>query len=207
MLPVSKLCALALLAALWAADPAAAHHPMGGAVPTSLWHGLLSGLGHPLFGVDHLAFLVGIGVLAGMNGLGAAVPLAFVGASLAGVLLAAGGTALAGAEALVAGSVAVVGLVMALAWSPARPVWLMFAVAAGIVHGLVFGETIIGAEATPVVAYLAGLAAVQGNIAAAAFQIGRSWHDNPFLRSRARGAGIVLLLLGASYAVIAYSGA
>jgi urease accessory protein len=160
-----------------------------------------------LFGVDHLAFLVGIGVLAGMNGLGAAVPLAFVGASLAGVLLAAGGTALAVADVLVAGTVAVIGLAMALAWSPARPVWLIFAVAAGIVHGLVFGETIIGAEATPVVAYLAGLAAVQGIIAIAAVQIGQAWHGHPFQQSRARGAGIILLLLGASYAVIAYTGA
>ena len=37
---------------------AIAHHPMGGNTPSTLWEGLLSGVGHPIIGFDHLAFIV-----------------------------------------------------------------------------------------------------------------------------------------------------
>ena len=52
------------LATLLAATPALAHHPMGGEVPQTFWHGLLSGFGHPVIGIDHLAFVVAIGLAA-----------------------------------------------------------------------------------------------------------------------------------------------
>ena len=54
---------LALAAAL-AAEPALAHHVMGGAMPATFGQGLLSGLGHPIIGLDHLAALVGAGLVA-----------------------------------------------------------------------------------------------------------------------------------------------
>jgi urease accessory protein len=199
-------CLAALLLA-FAGEPAFAHHPTGGAVPQTLWHGLLSGLGHPLIGVDHLAFIVGIGLIAGIQGVGLAVPMAFVAASLAGVLAGQAGTAIASIEALVAGTVALAGLAMALRFAPGRSAWLVLAAAAGLLHGLVYGETVVGAEATPVAAYLIGLAAVQGAIAVAAHHMGTLWRGNPFLESRARGAGVVLGLIGASYIAIALTAA
>ncbi|MFN8984581.1 MAG: HupE/UreJ family protein, partial [Alphaproteobacteria bacterium] len=54
--------ALGLLALL--PLPAAAHHPMDGAMPETLWQGFASGIGHPVSGLDHLAFLLAAGVLA-----------------------------------------------------------------------------------------------------------------------------------------------
>ena len=42
--------------------PASAHHLMGGKTPTTFTDGILSGLGHPIIGVDHLAFLVAVGL-------------------------------------------------------------------------------------------------------------------------------------------------
>jgi len=42
------------LTALLAVDPAFALHAMAGATPTSFSEGLLSGLGHPVIGLDHL---------------------------------------------------------------------------------------------------------------------------------------------------------
>ena len=38
------------------ASPALAHQPMGGVVPETLLHGLMSGVGHPIIGLDHFAF-------------------------------------------------------------------------------------------------------------------------------------------------------
>src|ERR1044071_6160591 len=48
---------------------ASAHHVMGGKMPTTFAEGFLSGLGHPVIGPDHLAFLLAIGVAVGVGGL------------------------------------------------------------------------------------------------------------------------------------------
>lgn len=44
--------------------PVFAHHPMGGMTPQTFSQGLLSGLGHPIIGLDHFAFLVAAMLLA-----------------------------------------------------------------------------------------------------------------------------------------------
>src|SRR5262249_61127194 len=43
--------------------PASAHHLMGGKLPGNAWEGFLSGLGHPIIGPDHFAFVVGVGLI------------------------------------------------------------------------------------------------------------------------------------------------
>ena len=48
--------------------PALAHHPMGGAAATTAWQGFVSGVAHPVVGLDHLAFLLAAGVLAAAVG-------------------------------------------------------------------------------------------------------------------------------------------
>ena len=56
--------ALSLLSLL-AASPALAHHPFG--MPEgsgiSAWQGVISGIGHPLLGPDHLLFLLAIALV------------------------------------------------------------------------------------------------------------------------------------------------
>ena len=44
--------------------PAFAHHVMGGRTPATFAEGILSGLGHPIIGVDHFAAVVAVGCLA-----------------------------------------------------------------------------------------------------------------------------------------------
>src|SRR5215218_6836998 len=88
MFALSGRGAAVLLAVLaMAAEPAFAHHVMGGSTPSTFGQGLLSGLGHPIIGIDHLAFLVAVGVVVGLARLNLVLPLVFVGASAVGVLL------------------------------------------------------------------------------------------------------------------------
>ena len=44
-------------------QPAAAHHFMDGTTPATAAEGLLSGLAHPLIGLDHLLFLMAAATL------------------------------------------------------------------------------------------------------------------------------------------------
>ncbi|NKC34296.1 HupE/UreJ family protein [Falsiroseomonas selenitidurans] len=158
---------LALPALLLAPIPALAHHPMGGAVPSTFWHGIASGVAHPVIGADHLAFLLAVGLLAGLAGWGLARPLAFVAASLAGVAAGWLGFWLPGVEVLVAATVVLAGLLLALRAALPAAAWSVLLALAGLAHGQAYAEAMIGAEATPVLAYLLGLALVQGGLVAA----------------------------------------
>ena len=83
-----RLAAFSLLASSFAfATPAFAHHMMGGKLPSTFGEGFLSGLGHPVIGLDHLAFIVAAGVIAGAAGLGLWMPAVFVAASIFGVFV------------------------------------------------------------------------------------------------------------------------
>ena len=157
--------AAALAGVAGIAGPALAHHPMGGATPADLGQGLLSGLGHPIIGVDHLAFIVAVGIAASFTPRIWLSPLAFVLATLAGCLLLVGGVMLPAVEFVIAASVVAVGaLVLSGRAVPAGVYAALFALA-GLFHGWAYGQSIVGAETTPLLAYLAGFAAMQFAIA------------------------------------------
>lgn len=172
--------------------PAFAHHLMGGRTPASFSDGLLSGLGHPVIGLDHFAAVVAVGCLAAAHRLGSALAMGFVLAMMAGVALHLHGTTVPGAEILVALSVILLGVFMLLGRDVAAgAVFVLFAVV-GLIHGYVLGESIYGAEPTPLYAYLLGLAIIQSAIALAAVQITRLLSRRPAVMSPVRlvGAGI-----------------
>lgn len=149
-----------------------AHHPMSGDTPTTVWQGLLSGLGHPIIGIDHLAFIAPVGLLcafARLRSLG--LPLALVGATVLGAVLQWSGFTLAYTELMVAGSVIAAGLMLYHAPARLDATRLVFALAA-VCHGLAYGEAIIGAEPAPLNAYLVGFSLVQMMIAGLAFVAG-----------------------------------
>jgi urease accessory protein len=141
--------------------PASAHHLMGGKLPSTFLEGLLSGLGHPVIGPEHLAVLLAVGIVVGAGRLSLLLPLAFIAAMAAGVAVHANGIAVPGTEILVALSAVIVGLMLAQgrAFSPAA--WAILFAVIGFFHGYAFGESIYGAEPAPLGAYLVGLVAVQ----------------------------------------------
>ena len=165
--------ALSLLALL--PLPAAAHHPMDGAMPETLWQGFASGIGHPVIGLDHPAFLLAAGVLA------AALPRSqalravagFLAAGMAGLALHMAGIGLGMTEALVAASVLLAGLALLVTKRISAPALLTGFALAGLFHGHAFAEAVIGAEATPIIAYLAGLAVIQGVLMLGAMAVAR----------------------------------
>ncbi|QRM27916.1 HupE/UreJ family protein [Microvirga sp. VF16] len=160
LLTKTHLTALTL-AGLVAATPALAHHPMGGMTPTTFMQGLLSGFGHPVIGLDHLAALVGVGLVAARFARGLTLPAFWVVAMAAGVGLHLASLDLPYAEALVALSVVIIGIAATVRTTlPYAAIATLFAVG-GAVHGYALGESIIGAESAPLVAYLVGLVVIQ----------------------------------------------
>jgi urease accessory protein len=150
------------------AEPALAHHVMGNALPATFAQGLFSGLGHPIIGLDHLAALIAVGALAAGQRFPAALVAIFVAAMIAGVGAHIGEAPLPASEALAAAAVIALGVVLVRPRGvPVAAVLALFA-AAGFVHGYALGESIIGAEPTPLAAYLFGLALIQSAIALAA---------------------------------------
>ncbi len=153
---------------LFAVAPAWAHHPLGGAVPATAWQGILSGLAHPVIEPDHLLFLLGAAVAAAvarMQGRRAALALVvYTAAGMAGALLRVSGAVVPWAESVVALSVLAAAGWLFVRSQPAWPVAVVLACVAGAGHGYAFGEAVVGAETTPVVAYLFGLALMQAGL-------------------------------------------
>ncbi len=144
------------------AGPGLAHHPfgMGNSSELSTWQALLSGVGHPLLGPDHLLFMLGIALVGIKKTKQWVFPLLAVGL---------GGSALVQlqplpdllapwAEALVSLSLAIEGLIVL---NLLRSKWLlpMFAL-----HGYLLGSTIVGAEPSPLIGYFMGLLLSQGSL-------------------------------------------
>lgn len=188
---------LAIVPVVAGAGTALAHHPTGGQMPTTLWHGLLSGLGHPVIGPDHLAFIVAIGIAAAFARGGLGIVATFMMASTAGVLVHVANLDLPMAEPMVALSVVLAGGAIAAGFSGSRPLWLVLAAAAGLFHGYAFGETVVGAERGVIGAYLVGLALVQGMIAAGIMQFTGIYDMANAARSvHLRTAGAILAAIG-----------
>jgi urease accessory protein len=153
------LAGLTLLAL--SALPAYAHHPTGGAKVTTFAQGLLSGLGHPIIGLDHLMFLLAIGALAALVGGGVRVIVAFMIASFAGVVLHLASVGLPYVEPALAVTILAAGALLIMGGLPTSPAILALAGIGGLLHGYALAESIVGAESTPLAAYLIGLTLIQ----------------------------------------------
>lgn len=146
---------------------------MDDALPRTFLEGFLSGLGHPIIGLDHAAFIVAAGFLLALFARGLWGIAVLIAGSLAGAALHLAGIDLPAGEAAVAVSVILIGgLVIARRQIPFG--WLIGGLAiAGALHGHAYAESIFGAEPTPLAAYLIGFSLVQLGLAEVAFLLHR----------------------------------
>ncbi|WP_217476206.1 HupE/UreJ family protein [Stutzerimonas stutzeri] len=104
--------------------------------------GVLSGIAHPLFGLDHLLAMLAVGLWAAQQQGTArwALPLTFVATMLLGGLVGFAGVVIPLMETGIAGSVLALGLLVALAVRPplavAAGLTALFAASHGVAHGL-----------------------------------------------------------------------
>lgn len=192
---------LGLMALLMISPPAFAHHPLGGRLPTNAFEGLLSGIAHPVIGVDHLAFVIAAGLVGVLIKRGIAIPIAFVLASLGGTGLHLLLMDLPAPELVISASVLIFGIV--LAWGRSFSLSLVAALGAiaGIFHGYAYGEAVVGAEMTPLFSYLLGFASVQLAISLSAWKLGNFWLNNNAIQGllRLRFIGFIVCGLGAAF--------
>lgn len=166
---------LASLTLIAFATPALAHHPLGGLPMETLSHGLLSGIGHPVLGFDHLFFVIAVGVATLFTAHRVLAPAAYIAAMLLGCGLMAAGLNLPLKEAMIALSLLAVGAVVLSGRAPSLTVTLLLFAGFGLFHGSAFGDSLATGEsaagANVLIGYLAGLGAVQYLIALLAGQI------------------------------------
>lgn len=168
-----KACHLCVPALLLAPGVAFAHHFMDDALPQTFVQGLLSGLGHPLIAADHAAFIVAAGFLLALVPRGLWGIFALIAGSLIGAALHLHNYNLPGGETGVALSVLLLGGLV-IARCRIKLAWLAGGLAlAGVLHGHAYAETIFGAEAAPLFAYLIGFSVIQSGVATAAWLIHR----------------------------------
>jgi urease accessory protein len=198
---------LFVLAALVVSHDAGAHHAMEYATPATALEGVLSGLAHPVIGVDHFPFIVGLGVACYYFAQPLPVVLAFLGAALLGSLLYLLQPGLLPyADAWVAARLLALGLLfLRTRTGPAPGIGTVAALLAlaGVLHGYAYGEAVLGAEAAPVVAYLIGFPLVQVLVVALGYTIARHADRLQKRVGFMRTASLFLILPGAAFLVVA----
>ncbi len=151
--------------------PVQAHHPWEGQSDSfTLYQGLFSGLAHPILGLDHLLFLVSIGLVAGATMIYWVPSLLAVG--LVGSLLAQGIPSMPGSELLMGLSLVASAYVVIDVLKPGFLIPLIFC------HGFVLGQTVVGVEPTPLIAYWFGLLISESFLIIAGIYIIRKFNDH-----------------------------
>ena len=154
-------------------------------------HGFLEGLAHPFTGLDHLAAMLAVGVWsAGSARRRWVAPLVFVAMLLAGAMLAQTGLAFPAVEAMIAGSLIVVGLLLV---SPKQLPLLLGSLAMGgfaLFHGAAHGHELSGAAA------LAGMVLGTAVLHGLGIALGLNLRRQSVWLPRAAGLGVALFGIG-----------
>jgi len=159
---------------------------MGDSSQLTGWTGLVSGIGHPLLGPDHLLFLLAIAFIGLKRPVAWILPMLAIGlgGSLISQFIPLPDVVAPWAEALVSLSLVVEGLI-ALSVAPATWLLPLFGL-----HGFLLGSTIVGAEPTPLLTYFLGLLIGQGVLLALVGSLSKTVINRLGEQGRRLGAGI-----------------
>ena len=198
--------------ALTLAGPAFAHHPLAGAPMETFTHGLLSGVGHPILGFDHLFFIALVGISAVFTGHRLSAPLTFIAAMLIGTLSSSFGLAIPATESMIVISLILLGGIVATGRSLSNFNTLFLFAITGIFHGSAFGASIAGQEMSVgtlvLVGYLIGLGVSQYLIAVGTgFLATKSWKANKASAIPTRISGAFVAGMGVFLALEGIEGA
>ncbi len=177
---------LVLLSFVFVALPAEAHHPWESQMGDfNFLQGFASGLAHPILGLDHLLFLISVGLVGGVSLLTRVSLLLLVG--FLGTVLSQFIPIFPGSEIVMGVSVACASLV-AFGRLP-----IVFIPVFIFSHGFVLGNSMIGVEPTPLVAYSLGLLVIQSFlIYFGRFALRRFWKIKNVILWSLLGAGATI---------------
>lgn len=111
--------------------------------------------------MDHLAFVIALGLAAAFMADGLKLIVLFIVGTIAGVLARGLIASVPHLELLVSLSIVLLGFGFVAKELGRSLMWWAFAAAAGLLHGLAYGESIAGSPPTAVSSYLMGLALAQ----------------------------------------------
>lgn len=176
-----------------AASPAFAHTGIGG-------NGFVAGFAHPLFGMDHLLAMLGIGIWGAQLGGRASwmVPASFVGVMVLGAMLALAGAPLPMVELGIGGSVLVIGGLIAFGARLSLALAMGLAGLFALFHGHAHGTELPG-FAHPA-AFGAGFVLATALLHAAGFGIATALRA-PAMRLPLRLGGAAIAVVGGSYLI------
>jgi len=189
-----------LLAALSVAAVPAFAHP--GHDAATVGASFFAGLAHPFTGADHLLAMTAVGVWSALAARSPSdtlrLPLTFVTLMLAGAALGLAGFGLPAVEPMIAASLLVIGLLVAL--KARLPQWAGMAVVGGfaVFHGYAHGaELPATAAALPgVLAYIGGFALATLSLHVAGIVAGTAVRERAGWLARVAGAGVALYGVG-----------
>lgn len=148
----------------------------------------LTGLGHPLGGLDHVLAMLAVGLMAA-QARGRALwvlPVTFVGAMLAGGVFGFAGVTLSAVEPLILASIIILGALVALATRPKLATLVPMVAVFGLAHGWAHGAE---GPAQGLALYAAGFALATAGLHLAGIGLGRALNH---LAIRTLGGGAAL---------------
>ena len=155
----NRLLTLATIAACSLPFTALAHSGADGGAHHSLFDGFTHAFAHPFTGADHLAAMLAIGVWSALTMAPAwRAPAAFVALLVAGTLAGFAGLWVPGVEPMIAASVLVLGLLVAV---QKQLPWALAAALAGVFaffHGAAHGHELAGGSGMMALSALLGVA-------------------------------------------------
>ena len=187
-----RISRLILISTLATSAPIAALAHTG--VDAGMHHGFVTGFMHPLTGMDHLAAMLAVGAWSALTVTPAwRAPAAFVALLVAGAAAGFAGLSVPGVEPMIAASVLVLGLLVAV---QKKMPWVLAAALAGVFaffHGAAHGYELAGGAGLSAVAALAGMALGSGLLHVAGMVLGKALMQRHQWLAKAAGAATAAL--------------